>query len=222
MPLSEANFAGERMVAAIAALGRIAERQQEAFVAAREVLQAEIASGRETQRIVGEKVLPDPADSPAAAHVGAPIQRKRCGHREDLHAALQVGRARGGPAERVGPGVGPRPDVETRDDAAIDDVAEAHVHGRAEIAVERVALHAEPPDAVLKVHHPGHRARRFLRRLAGRCDGQRACDPERSQSRQRQTQHRIPLVSGRWNAARGGARDRLSCAACPIGRGTLA
>ena len=45
LDLAEADFAGEGMVAAIAALRRIAERQQEALVAARQVLQPQIAVG---------------------------------------------------------------------------------------------------------------------------------------------------------------------------------
>ena len=45
LDLAEADFAGEGMVAAVAALRRIAERQQEALVGARQVLQAQIAVG---------------------------------------------------------------------------------------------------------------------------------------------------------------------------------
>ncbi len=48
LDLAEADFAGERMVAAVAALRRIAERQQKALVAARQILQAQIAIGRES------------------------------------------------------------------------------------------------------------------------------------------------------------------------------
>ena len=45
LDLAEADFAGEGMVAAIAALRRIAERQQETLVAARQVLQPQVAVG---------------------------------------------------------------------------------------------------------------------------------------------------------------------------------
>ena len=51
LDLAEADFAGKGMVAAIAALGRIAERQQKALVAARQVLQAQIAIRREVERL---------------------------------------------------------------------------------------------------------------------------------------------------------------------------
>ena len=54
LDFAEADFAGERMRAAIAALGRIAERQQKAFVAAREILQAQVAVGRKIQRLARE------------------------------------------------------------------------------------------------------------------------------------------------------------------------
>jgi hypothetical protein len=54
LDLAEADFAGEGMVAAIAALGGIAERQQEAFIAARQILQAQIAAAREAQRLARE------------------------------------------------------------------------------------------------------------------------------------------------------------------------
>ncbi len=54
LDLAEPDFAGERMVAAIAALRGIAERQQEAFVGARQVLQAQVAIGRKAQRLARE------------------------------------------------------------------------------------------------------------------------------------------------------------------------
>ena len=47
--LAEADLAGERMRAGVAALSRIAERQQEALVAARQRLQPHVAPGRETR-----------------------------------------------------------------------------------------------------------------------------------------------------------------------------
>ena len=53
LDLAEADLAGERMGAAVAALGRIAEREQEALVAAREVLQPQVAVGRETRAARG-------------------------------------------------------------------------------------------------------------------------------------------------------------------------
>src|SRR6516164_2143907 len=52
--LAEADFARERMRAAVAALGRIAERQQETLVAARQILQAQVAPGREGEWRAGE------------------------------------------------------------------------------------------------------------------------------------------------------------------------
>src|SRR3546814_7201856 len=48
--LAEADLSGEGMVAPVAALRRVAERQKEALVTAREVLQAQVAPGREAQR----------------------------------------------------------------------------------------------------------------------------------------------------------------------------
>ena len=54
LDLAEADFAGEWMVAAVAALGRIAEREQKAFVGAREILQAQIAVGGKAQRLARE------------------------------------------------------------------------------------------------------------------------------------------------------------------------
>ena len=54
LDLAEADFAGERMVAAVAALRRVAERQQKTLVGAREVLQPQIAVGGKTQRLAGE------------------------------------------------------------------------------------------------------------------------------------------------------------------------
>src|SRR3546814_3893817 len=47
--LAEADLSGEGMVAPVAALRRVAERQKEALVTAREVLQAQVAPGREAQ-----------------------------------------------------------------------------------------------------------------------------------------------------------------------------
>src|SRR5580693_435361 len=64
--LAEPDFTGERMIAAIAALCRIAEREQEALVAAGEILQAQIAIRRETQGILREI---------ADAHVVAALRR---------------------------------------------------------------------------------------------------------------------------------------------------
>ena len=46
--LAHADFAGERMGAAVAALRGIAHAQQKPFVAARQSLQAHVAVGRET------------------------------------------------------------------------------------------------------------------------------------------------------------------------------
>src|SRR5262249_39532563 len=54
LDLAESDLAGERMVAAVAALGRVAERQQQSLVAAREILQADVSRGRKIQRIVHE------------------------------------------------------------------------------------------------------------------------------------------------------------------------
>ena len=48
---AKADFAREWMRTAIAALGRIAERQQKALVTARQILQAQIAIGRKAQRL---------------------------------------------------------------------------------------------------------------------------------------------------------------------------
>ena len=45
LDLADADLAGEGMGAAVAALRRIAERQQEALVAARQRLQAQVAVG---------------------------------------------------------------------------------------------------------------------------------------------------------------------------------
>lgn len=52
--LAEPDFTGERMIAAIAALRQIAECQQEALVAAGEILRAQIAVCREAQGILRE------------------------------------------------------------------------------------------------------------------------------------------------------------------------
>ena len=49
--LADADLADEGMGAAIAALGRIAERQQEALVAARQGLQPQVAVGGKGQRL---------------------------------------------------------------------------------------------------------------------------------------------------------------------------
>ena len=54
LDFAEPDLAGKRMIAAIAALGRIAESQQVTFIAARQILQPDVAVGREVQRIVGE------------------------------------------------------------------------------------------------------------------------------------------------------------------------
>ena len=54
LDLAEADLAGKGMVAAVAALRGIAKRQQKAFVAARQILQAQIAIGREAQRLARE------------------------------------------------------------------------------------------------------------------------------------------------------------------------
>ena len=51
LDLAEADLADERMVAAIAALGRIAEPEQESFVAARQRLQPRVASGGKFGRV---------------------------------------------------------------------------------------------------------------------------------------------------------------------------
>src|SRR3546814_17115068 len=63
--LAEADLSGEGMVAPVAALRRLAERQQEALVTAREVLQAQVAPGREAQcpaRHVADRHLVVPCD----------------------------------------------------------------------------------------------------------------------------------------------------------------
>src|SRR5262249_14456382 len=54
LDLAEADFAGEGMVAAIAALRRISHGKQEAFIGAGEILQAEIAVGGKVERLAGE------------------------------------------------------------------------------------------------------------------------------------------------------------------------
>ena len=53
LDLAEADFAGERMVAAVAALRRVAERQQKALVGARQILQPQIAVGRKARAARG-------------------------------------------------------------------------------------------------------------------------------------------------------------------------
>jgi len=52
--LAEANLAGKGMIAAIAALRGIAEREQKAFVGTRKILQAQIAIGGKTERLARE------------------------------------------------------------------------------------------------------------------------------------------------------------------------
>ena len=54
LDLAEADFADERMVAAVAALGRIAEPEQEALVAARQRLQPRVARGGKFGRVAGD------------------------------------------------------------------------------------------------------------------------------------------------------------------------
>src|SRR5262249_31045107 len=54
LDLAKADLAGKRMGAAEAALRRVAERQQEALVAAGEILQADVAPGRKRERIARE------------------------------------------------------------------------------------------------------------------------------------------------------------------------
>ncbi len=54
LDLAEPDLAGERMGAAIAALGRVGEREQESLVAAGEILQPHVALRRKRQRIAGE------------------------------------------------------------------------------------------------------------------------------------------------------------------------
>lgn len=51
-----ADLAGERVVAAVAALGGVAERQQEAFVAAHQLLQARRARAGVNRRVAGDVV----------------------------------------------------------------------------------------------------------------------------------------------------------------------
>src|SRR5262245_41190370 len=51
LDLAEADLGGEWMGAAEPALGGIAEREQESFVAAGQVLQAHVAAGRERERL---------------------------------------------------------------------------------------------------------------------------------------------------------------------------
>src|SRR6516165_7378017 len=50
--LAKADFTGERMIAAVAALGGVAEGQQKSLVAAREILQAHVARGGKTQGVL--------------------------------------------------------------------------------------------------------------------------------------------------------------------------
>ncbi len=54
LDLTEANFAGEGMVASIAALRRIAQRQHKPLVGARQILQSQVAIGGKTERLTGE------------------------------------------------------------------------------------------------------------------------------------------------------------------------
>ncbi len=54
LDLADADFADEGMVAGIAALGGIAERQQKTLVAACQRLQADVARHREFQRLAGD------------------------------------------------------------------------------------------------------------------------------------------------------------------------
>ena len=54
LDLAEADLADERMVAAVAALGRIAEPEQKALVAARQRLQPRVAGGGEFGRVAGD------------------------------------------------------------------------------------------------------------------------------------------------------------------------
>src|SRR5258705_11724277 len=51
LDFAKADFARKWMRSPKAALGRVAERQQEAFVAAREILKSKIAVGGERQRV---------------------------------------------------------------------------------------------------------------------------------------------------------------------------
>ena len=67
LDLADADLADEGMGAGIAALGRIAEREQKALVAARQRLQAQVAVQREFERLAGE----------VAGHVVASRQRRR-------------------------------------------------------------------------------------------------------------------------------------------------
>src|SRR5262249_42714949 len=54
LDLAKADFTCEGMIAAIAALSRITEREQKAFVAAREILQPQVAVGGEAERLARE------------------------------------------------------------------------------------------------------------------------------------------------------------------------
>ncbi|CEG10563.1 hypothetical protein BN961_04003 [Afipia felis] len=54
LDFADTDFTGERVVAAVAALRRIAERQQKALIASREVLQAQIPIRGKVQRLARE------------------------------------------------------------------------------------------------------------------------------------------------------------------------
>ena len=54
LDLAEADFADERMGAAVAPLGRIGEPEQEAFIAARQILQPRVAGRGEGERVAGD------------------------------------------------------------------------------------------------------------------------------------------------------------------------
>ena len=124
--LAQADLAGERMVAAIAALGRIAERQQEAFVAARQGLQPRIALGRERQRLarqVGDRrgLVAGQLRLQQAFRAEDPCDRRHRLHRLRLdlagiaaigrrlrHVGQRRNRAGGGCSRRSGPAPGRR------------------------------------------------------------------------------------------------------------------
>src|SRR5271165_3131853 len=54
LDFAETDLADERMGAAVAALRRIGQTEQEALVAAREALQARVARGRKARRVAGD------------------------------------------------------------------------------------------------------------------------------------------------------------------------
>ena len=56
--LAQADLAREGMIAAIAALGRVAEREEKALVAARQALEPDVALRRERQGLAGEVAHP--------------------------------------------------------------------------------------------------------------------------------------------------------------------